>query len=209
MSACTPRVVHGAEPNRAFRSSARPGGEMLRLLWIIRHSDVVFDVLSMPGHRVEWGKHRAMRSFRVLREGVVVWLVSTVLWLVVMERQLDLTSVAMRLRGGEVELCFVEVMRLGDQLMSKALWGLRFLSVVFGFGWSPTGPWLFGSAFTGFGVVLKTNVRSLGLGSGHVLNAKALVVAFWLLLLGSTFACVPRVVHGAELADGGSGKATP
>ncbi|MQM16249.1 hypothetical protein Taro_049203 [Colocasia esculenta] len=56
-------------PNRAFRSSARPGGELLRLLWAIRRSGMVFDALSVRGRRVEWGKCRVMRGFCVLREG--------------------------------------------------------------------------------------------------------------------------------------------
>ncbi|MQL68813.1 hypothetical protein Taro_001079 [Colocasia esculenta] len=40
------------------------------------------------------------------------WLVSTILWLycVVVERQLDLSFWTARLRGVEVELCFVKVM---------------------------------------------------------------------------------------------------
>ncbi|MQL99865.1 hypothetical protein Taro_032595 [Colocasia esculenta] len=38
------------------------------------------------------------------------WLVSTILWLVIVERQLDLLSVSARLRGVEVDLYFVEVM---------------------------------------------------------------------------------------------------
>ncbi|MQL77188.1 hypothetical protein Taro_009603 [Colocasia esculenta] len=37
------------------------------------------------------------------------WLVSTALWLVLVERQLDLSSLTARLRGGVVELCSVEV----------------------------------------------------------------------------------------------------
>ncbi|MQL76571.1 hypothetical protein Taro_008960 [Colocasia esculenta] len=45
-------------------------------------------------------------------------------------------------------------------------------------------------------------------GLGRVLNATALVVEFWLPLLGSTSACTPRVTHGAGLADVENGKAT-
>ncbi|MQM08645.1 hypothetical protein Taro_041499 [Colocasia esculenta] len=95
---------------------------------------------------------------------VKVGLHSSLALLVVVEQQLDLTSVTARLRA--VEVCP----------------GVG--TIVFVFQW-----WYL--------VVV-----------GRILNATALVVAFLLPLFGSTSACAPRVVHGAELADVGNGKAT-
>ncbi|MQL70842.1 hypothetical protein Taro_003161 [Colocasia esculenta] len=91
--------------NRASASSARPGEELLQA---IRHSDVVSDALSTQGRREEWGKRRAMRGLRVLREVLPVEVchgVGTVV-VVVSER---------RLTGCGLTGCGVPC--LGDQLL--------------------------------------------------------------------------------------------
>ncbi|MQL94211.1 hypothetical protein Taro_026870, partial [Colocasia esculenta] len=50
-------------------SSARPGEELLRLFGAIWRFSGVLVTLSTRGRCEEWGKRRAMRGFRVLREG--------------------------------------------------------------------------------------------------------------------------------------------
>ncbi|MQL73436.1 hypothetical protein Taro_005785 [Colocasia esculenta] len=55
------------------------------------------------------------------------WLVSTVLWLVVVERQLDLSSVTARLRGGSCVMLLVEVLPVvvcpgGGMILVVDLW---------------------------------------------------------------------------------------
>ncbi|MQM09118.1 hypothetical protein Taro_041984 [Colocasia esculenta] len=70
-------------------------GLLRRLSRAIRSSGAVFSMFLPRGCRAEWGKRREFVFFAE----VWCWLISTLLWLVLMERQLDLSSVTVRLRG--------------------------------------------------------------------------------------------------------------
>ncbi|MQM13526.1 hypothetical protein Taro_046451, partial [Colocasia esculenta] len=129
------------------------------------------------------------------------WLVSTVLWLVVVERQFDLTFVTARLRGVEVDLCSVEVCGLTFHVL--CFYSSLGITVV----WRTSGVVLVLLSLFLSGIVRPSGVEVGRLGgpadwaqSAHrfsayerdkglrcVLNATALVVTFLLLMFWVVF----------------------
>ncbi|MQL77775.1 hypothetical protein Taro_010182 [Colocasia esculenta] len=119
-------VFNLGRPNRAQQALFGQGEEIFVGSWGIRGFGVVFGVVSPRGRGTERGKRRGIAVLRILHEvshfrelgpeslempgmdlrqcGLQEWclLVFTVSWLVLVEQQLDLSSVAARLRCSHV-----------------------------------------------------------------------------------------------------------